>query len=73
VTWIPLLNLTLAILRNPELGFFGVIVLTCKHTPRFWGADFSRIVVLLRNALKVYLSAGAFVLLLSLLRPLRTN
>jgi hypothetical protein len=30
-------NLTLAILRNAEFGFFGVMVLTCKQTPRFWG------------------------------------
>ncbi len=30
-------SLTLVILRRAELGFLGVIVLTCKHTPRFCG------------------------------------
>jgi hypothetical protein len=24
------------IFRKAELGFLGVIVLTCKQTPRFW-------------------------------------
>jgi hypothetical protein len=26
-----------ATLRRAELGFFGVVVFTIKHTPRFWG------------------------------------
>jgi hypothetical protein len=38
----PLLNLTRAIFRSAEFGFFGVIVLTCVHTPRFCGAPLSR-------------------------------
>ena len=29
---------TRAIFRRAEFGFFGVIVRTCRHTPRFWGA-----------------------------------
>jgi hypothetical protein len=29
---------TRATFRNAEFGFFGVIVLTCVQTPRFWGA-----------------------------------
>jgi hypothetical protein len=33
-------NLTLAILRNAELGFFGVIVRTCKQTPLRCGEFF---------------------------------
>jgi hypothetical protein len=28
---------TLAILRSAEFGFFGVIVFTCKQTPRLCG------------------------------------
>jgi hypothetical protein len=35
VTSIPFDNLTRAILRNAEFGFFGVVVRTCVHTPRF--------------------------------------
>jgi hypothetical protein len=30
-----LLKRTLAILRKPELGFLGVMVLTCRQTPLF--------------------------------------
>jgi hypothetical protein len=33
VTTFPLLNLTLAIFLSPELGFFGFVVPTFKHTP----------------------------------------
>jgi hypothetical protein len=36
----PVVNLTLATLRKAELGFFGVIVRTCKHTPRLCGQAF---------------------------------
>ncbi len=36
----PVVSLTLAILRKAELGFFGVIVLTCRHTPRRCGHAF---------------------------------
>src|SRR5688572_22305747 len=37
VTSLPLESRTRAILRSAEFGFFGVIVLTCRHTPRFCG------------------------------------
>src|SRR3954469_25036100 len=33
-----LVSRTRAILRNAEFGFLGVIVRTCRHTPRFCGA-----------------------------------
>ena len=33
----PLVNLTLAILRNAEFGFLGVVVFTWMQTPRFCG------------------------------------
>ena len=36
----PLDSRTRAILRNAELGFFGVMVLTCRHTPRLCGQAF---------------------------------
>jgi hypothetical protein len=35
VTSLPLLSRTRAIFRSAEFGFFGVIVFTCKQTPRF--------------------------------------
>src|ERR1019366_1294218 len=37
VTSMPLDKRTRATLRSAELGFFGVMILTCKHTPRFCG------------------------------------
>src|SRR5262249_9330554 len=37
VTSVPLDSRTRAIFRKAEFGFFGVIVLTCRHTPRFCG------------------------------------
>jgi len=37
VTSIPFVNRTLAILRNAEFGFLGVVVFTCVHTPRLCG------------------------------------
>src|SRR5437764_14593043 len=33
----PLESRTRATLRSAEFGFLGVIVLTCRHTPRFCG------------------------------------
>ena len=37
VTSLPLDSRTRVIFRRAEFGFFGVIVLTCKQTPRFCG------------------------------------
>ena len=37
MTSLPLLKRTRVILRRAEFGFFGVIVRTCRHTPRFCG------------------------------------
>src|SRR3954451_8860580 len=37
VTSVPVDSRTRAIFRRAEFGFFGVIVLTCRHTPRFCG------------------------------------
>jgi len=34
---IALVKRTRATLRSAELGFFGVVVYTRVHTPRFWG------------------------------------
>src|SRR4030042_3408476 len=34
----PFVRRTRAILRKAEFGFLGVIVRTCRQTPRFWGA-----------------------------------
>src|SRR3954471_24269301 len=38
VTSIWFVRRTRAIFRRAEFGFFGVIVRTWRHTPRFWGA-----------------------------------
>ena len=58
MTSTPFVNRTLATLRNAEFGFFGVRVITCKHTPRRWGHE---------------ASAGAFDFALSWRRPFRTS
>jgi hypothetical protein len=36
----PFVNRTRATFRSAELGFFGVVVYTRVHTPRFWGLPF---------------------------------
>jgi hypothetical protein len=38
----PFVSRTRAIFRSAEFGFFGVIVRTFVHTPRFWGAPVLR-------------------------------
>jgi hypothetical protein len=38
---IPLVSLTLAILRRAELGFLGVVVFTCVQTPLRCGQLFN--------------------------------
>src|SRR5512136_3015530 len=58
VTSIPLVRRTRATFRRAEFGFFGVVVYTRVATPRFCG-DSTR--------------AGAFRLVLSFSRPLRTS
>src|SRR6185437_15595270 len=54
----PLVSRTLATLRSAEFGFFGVVVYTRVHTPRFCGLP---------------PSAGTLLLVGSLRRPLRSN
>src|SRR5208282_2712539 len=54
----PLVSRTLATLRRAEFGFFGVVVYTRVHTPRFCG--FER-------------SAGAFSFLITSRRLCRTS
>src|SRR3954471_13488428 len=54
----PLVSRTLATLRSAELGFFGVVVYTRVHTPRFCGLP---------------PSAGTLLLVWIFLRPLRSN
>src|SRR5688500_18068158 len=54
----PLLRRTRATLRRAELGFFGVVVYTRTHTPRFWGE---------------FCSAGESVFERRALRPWRTS
>src|SRR4051812_2232987 len=54
----PFVRRTRATLRSAEFGFFGVWVKTRTHTPRFCG---------------LFCSAGLFVFVRTLSRPLRTN
>src|SRR5215831_10813717 len=54
----PLVRRTRATFRSAEFGFFGVCVNTRTHTPRFCG---------------LFCSAGLFVFVRTLSRPLRTN
>ena len=54
----PLVRRTLATFRMAELGFFGVRVYTCRHTPRLNGQ---------------FYSAGEVVLDFTFTRPFRTN
>src|SRR6185503_14343696 len=58
MTSYPFVRRTLATLRMAELGFFGVRVITCRHTPR-------------RNG--EFCKAGDFDLLRILFRPRRTS
>jgi hypothetical protein len=59
-------------LRRAEFGFFGVIVRTCRQTPRFWGAPgmgtwrWRRLFQFLRIA-------GALIFLIFGWRPCRTS
>lgn len=41
VITLPVLSLTLAIFRSPELGFFGFVVPTFRHTPFSSGLSFN--------------------------------
>src|SRR5512142_3288347 len=68
----PLVNRTRAILRSAEFGFFGVMVRTTVHTPRFCGAPLDWRTRRWRWLFKVYWSAGALLFVLLFLRPLRT-
>src|SRR5687768_12665221 len=58
VTSIPFVRRTRATLRRAEFGFFGVVVYTRVHTPRFWGHS---------------LRAGLLPLMFNFSRPLRTS
>src|SRR5919198_4718965 len=69
----PLVSRTRAILRSAELGFLGVIVRTCTHTPRLSGLPLGTAYRRWRNALKLKRNAGAAVFFLSFARPLRTS
>src|SRR6185437_17120079 len=58
VTSKPFVRRTRATFRNAEFGFFGVVVYTRVHTPRFCGLP---------------PSAGTLLLVGSFVRPLRSN
>src|SRR5688572_6929009 len=68
----PFVRRTRATFRSAEFGFFGVRVMTWRHTPRRCGAPRPSLVVCLR-VFSVRRSAGAFTFLIAGLRPLRTS
>src|SRR5215210_7640315 len=67
VTSMPLVSRTRATLRSAEFGFFGVVVYTRVHTPRFCGAAtfFLRPLPDFRPGVASFLVLGV--------RPLRTS
>src|SRR5688572_22741986 len=68
----PFVRRTRATFRSAEFGFFGVRVMTWRHTPRRCGAPRPALVVCLR-VFSVRRRAGAFTFLTAGLRPLRTS
>ena len=72
MTSIWLVRRTRAILRRAEFGFFGVIVRTCRHTPRFWGAPGIE-TWRCRRLFQFLRMAGALIFEILRLRPWRTS
>src|SRR6188474_2591865 len=72
VTSMPLVRRTRAILRNAEFGFFGVIVRTCRQTPRFCGAPGIE-TCRWRRLFQFLRMAGALIFEILRLRPWRTS
>src|SRR5919106_6626834 len=68
----PFVRRTRATFRSAEFGFFGVRVITWRHTPRRWGAP-RPIEAVCSRVLRVRRSAGAFTFFPAGLRPLRTS
>src|SRR4029079_11750983 len=68
----PLVRRTRAILRSAEFGFLGVIVRTCRQTPRFWGAP-AIVTWRCRRLFQFLRIAGALIFLIEGLRPWRTS
>src|SRR5687767_4793593 len=73
VTSIPLVRRTRAIFRSAELGFFGVIVRTTVHTPRFWGAPRRSLVWRPLSEFHVVRRAGVSTFFFCAFRPRRTS
>jgi hypothetical protein len=58
----PFVSRTLATLRSAEFGFFGVVVYTLMHTPRFCGQDFrAGLLVLLEARVLPFLTSWLIV------------
>src|SRR5919204_4328957 len=73
VTSMLFVSRTRAILRSAEFGFFGVIVRTTTHTPRFCGAPRRSGVYLLCSEFQVTRNAGVFTFFDTFDRGLRTS
>src|ERR687898_3215823 len=63
---------TRAILRSAEFGFFGVIVRTCRQTPRFCGEP-GIATWRWRRLFQLFRIAGALILAILARRPWRTS
>src|SRR6476469_10650123 len=68
----PFVRRTRAILRRAEFGFFGVMVRTCRQTPRFWGAPGIE-TWRCRRLFQFLRMAGALIFEILRLRPWRTS
>src|SRR5690606_2740269 len=71
-TSMPFESRTRAILRSAELGFLGVMVLTCVQTPRLNGEPLPRVSFPF-STLRLKRSAGAFTFAITRLRGFRTS
>src|SRR5919107_6420005 len=68
----PLVRRTRAILRSAEFGFLGVIVRTCRQTPRFCGEPGTGI-WRWRRLFQFLRIAGALIFAILARRPWRTS
>jgi len=67
----PLVKRTLAILRKAEFGFFGVMVVTLRQTPRFCGLG--RLTGMFLSVLNVVSRAGDLLFLVLFFLAFLTN
>ena len=69
----PLESLTRAIFLKAELGFFGVVVVTFRHTPLLKGAPLGKSDRFLCKVSKTDCKAGDLLFFFDFVRPFRTS